>query len=112
MLKSLNLCQVSIYCGANNVKILDAGLWILDEIRNVFSLSPLKTGSSTSIKHPATSIASTQVVRYLLPQPVGLRRSFASSQDEHTADKRARSLPYQSGLLQLADGPLSSEAAG
>jgi hypothetical protein len=26
------LSRVSIYCGANNVKILDAGFWILDEI--------------------------------------------------------------------------------
>jgi hypothetical protein len=35
--------------------MLDAGLWMLDEIRNdFFDLSPLKTGSSTSIQHPVS----------------------------------------------------------
>ena len=41
--------KVSIYFGANNIQILDAGLWILDGLGNVFSLS--------SIEYPATSIS-------------------------------------------------------
>jgi len=38
------LSRVSIYCGANNVKILDTGFWILDEIKNFITFLIFRKG--------------------------------------------------------------------
>jgi len=60
--------------------MLDAGLWILDEIMNVFS----------SIQHRASSSASPQAMLYLPQQLVGLRQSFA--REFHKVEERIASL--------------------
>jgi len=70
--------------------MLDAGLWMLDAIRN-FSFFGL-----SRIRYPESSIAPRQAMRYLRRQLVGLRRSFANEgqrNDQHRVG-RAKALNY------------------